>query len=216
MVLTWIGDVSPLLDKQCYLKYWEQLPDFRREKADKYRFPIGRALSAGAWVLWQLAREELGLPHDAAFNLSHSGSYAMCSAETNPDGKIRVGCDVEQISEYREKISKRFFAPEEYLHIKSQENPAAQKELFFRYWVLKESFIKATRQGMAMALDSFSFKFTDGANPVLDTCPAPYCNEHYYFREFSNESLNESSFLYRAAVCSTDPDIDAKLRQISF
>lgn len=209
MVLTWIGDVSPLLDKQCYLKYWQQLPGFRREKADKYRFPMGRALSAGAWALWQQAREELCLPHDAIFNLSHSGSYAMCSAETNPDGQIQVGCDVEQISRYREAISKRFFCQEEYVHIKSQENPDAQRELFFRYWVLKESFIKATRQGMSMALDSFSFKFTDGANPILNTCPTPYRNEHYYFREFSFSS-------YRAAVCSTDSDIDAKLRWVFF
>ena len=216
MVLTWIGDVRPLLDEQRYLKYWEQLPDFRREKADKCRFPMGRALSAGAWILWQRAKEELGLPHDAVFNLSHSGSYAMCSAETNPDGKIQVGCDVEQISKYRERVSERFFATEEYLHIKSQENPAAQQELFFRYWVLKESFMKATRQGMAMALDSFSFKFTDGANPILNACPVPYRKEDYYFREFPNELslLSLESSFYRAAVCSTDPDIDAKLRRV--
>ena len=215
MVLTWIGDVRPLLDERCYFKYWEKLPDFRRKKADKYRVPMGRALSVGAWSLWQQAMEEFNLPDDAPFNLSHSGCYAMCCAETNPDASseaflpIQVGCDIEQISRYRENISRRFFCPEEYLHIKSHENPEAKKELFFRYWVLKESFIKATRKGMAMALDSFSFEIKNGANPVLNVCPAPYKKEAYHFREFE---LGE----YRAAVCSTDPDISTKIRWTSF
>lgn len=209
MVLTWIGDVRSLLDEQCYLKYWEKLPDFRREKADKYRSPTGRALSAGAWILWQQARKEFNLPDDVPFNLSHSGFYAMCSAQVNSDVKVQIGCDVQQISEYKEKISKRFFCPEEHLHIKKQESSISQKELFFRYWVLKESFIKATQKGMAMPLDSFSFKFEDGRHPTLDTCHAQYKKEDYHFREFD-------LFSCRAAVCSTDPDIDTKIRWVSF
>lgn len=217
MILIWIGDVRPLLDERCYLKYKEQIPDFRREKADRYRLPIGRALSVGAWILWQRAREEFNLTDDTPFNLSHSGFCAMCCAETNPNANIQVGCDVEQISKYREGVPRRYFHSEEYLHINSQDCEEAKKELFFRYWVLKESFIKATRQGMAMALDSFSFKFVDGAHPILETCPAPYRKEDYHFREFymefSMESYMES---YRAAVCSTNPDIDTKIRWTTF
>lgn len=211
MVITWIGDVRPLLQESCYRKYWRQVPDFRREKADRHRFPMGRALSIGAWVLWQRAREELGLPWEAVFNLSHSGFYALCSAETETDGHMKVGCDVERISDYRERVAKRFFCPKEYAHIQAQ-GEQERRQMFFRYWVLKESFIKATRQGMAMALNSFSFCVEDmeeGAHPVLDACPEPYRKEDFYFREFALEG-------YRAAVCSTDEEIDECLRWVKF
>lgn len=216
MVLTWIGDVRPLLQGSCYLRYWRQLPASRQEKADRYRFPMGRALSVGVWILWQQARAIYGLPQDAPFNLSHSGSYALCSAEIGPEerssaGPVQVGCDVEQITAYQEGVARRFFCPEEYQHIQSQDDPRVQTELFYRYWVLKESFIKATRQGMAMALDSFSFDIDIGyqKHPVLTSCPAPYRKEDHHFCEFTLAS-------YRAAVCSTDPVIDPALHWVVF
>lgn len=209
MILTWVGDVRPLLDESCYRKYWRQVPDFRQEKAGKYRFASGRAQSVGAWILWQQARETCRLSEGAVFNLSHSGHYAMCSAQIQADSQIQVGCDVERISDYREGVARRFFCPEEYRRIQEQEDPLERERLFFRYWVLKESFLKATRQGMAMALDSFSFAVKDGAYPYLETSPAPYRKEDYFFREFDLGS-------YRAAVCSTDPEIEEKLHWVTF
>ena len=221
MVYTWIGDVRPLLQGSCYTKYWRQLPDHRREKADRYRFPMGRALSAGVWILWQQARRALDLPPDAPFNLSHSGYYALCAAAdgthrmdgpVRSEGPIQVGCDVEQITAYRDGIARRFFCPREYAHIQAQKDPDMQRLLFFRYWVLKESFMKATRQGMAMGLDSFCLDVADaadGADPVLHSCPGPYERGSYHFREFDLGT-------YRAAVCSTDPTIAPLLHWITF
>ena len=199
MVYTWIGDVRPLLQGSCYTKYWQQLPDHRREKADRYRFPMGRALSAGVWILWQQARRALDLPPDAPFNLSHSGYYALCAAAdgthrmdgpVQSEGPIQVGCDVEQITAYRDGIARRFFCPREYAHIQAQKDPDMPRQLFFRYSVLKERFIKATR-------------------PVLHSCPGPYERGSYHFREFDLGS-------YRAAVCSTDPTIAPLLHWITF
>lgn len=209
MVLTWIGDVRPLLEEPTYQRYWRQLPQFRQEKAKKCRFPMGRAQSVGAWILWQQAREKYQFSEKNVFNLSHSGCYALCSAETQPDSRIQVGCDVERVADYREGIARRFFCLEEYSRIQGQENPADKKQMFFRFWVLKESFIKATRQGMAMELDSFSFAVKNGAYPLLERCPAPYRKEAYFFREFNLES-------YRAAVCSTDPEIEENLHWVNF
>lgn len=214
MILTWIGDVRPLLEGSCYRTYWRQVPAFRREKADRYRFPMGRALSIGVWILWQQARKEFALPPDTPFNLSHSSPYALCSAEVAPDGQlpagqIQVGCDVEQIAACQDGIARRFFCPGEYAHILAQKDPDRRQVLFFRYWVLKESFIKSTRQGMAMALDSFSLDIKDGADPVLLSCPSLYRKEEYHFREFDLAT-------HRAAVCSTDPTIDTRLRWVRF
>lgn len=209
MVFTWIGNVWPLLDEECYRKYWRQVPDFRQEKADRHHSLADRALSVGVWVLWQRARREFHLPEDAVFNLSHSGCYALCSVETGKGVRAQVGCDVERISDYRERVARRFFCPEEYDAIQAQEDPTRRRLLFFRYWVLKESFMKATRQGMAMALDSFSFHIEEGAHPVLTACPAPYTREDYHFREFALAG-------HRVAVCSTDAQIDEHLRWVRF
>lgn len=216
MVYTWIGDVRPLLQKACYIKYWRQVPDHRRAKADRYCFPMGRALSVGVWVLWQQARHALDLPPDTPFNLSHSGYYALCAAadgsHKSTGSVIQVGCDVEQITAYQEGIARRFFCPEEYAHIQAQKDPDTKRQLFFRYWVLKESFMKATRQGMAMELDSFCLDVEDDADeadPILRSCPSPYERGSYHFREFGLDS-------YRAAVCSTDPMIAPRLHWVTF
>lgn len=209
MVFTWIGDVGPLLEKSCYQRYWRQLPDFRKEKAERYGSMEGRALSAGAWVLWQQAREAYQLSEDTPFNLSHSGRYVLCAVQVRGKGTAQVGCDVQQMGKYRGNVAKRFFSPEEYDHIQSQENEESRKELFFRYWALKESFIKATRRGMAMALDSFCFCMEEGRNPALKRCPEPYKKGDYFFQEFGLQS-------YRAAVCSTDPEIAPDLQWIQF
>ena len=45
MVYTWIADISRLREETIYRKYYEEVPDFRREKADQLRFPKDRAQS---------------------------------------------------------------------------------------------------------------------------------------------------------------------------
>ena len=92
----------------------------------------------------------MGIQKDAAYNLSHSGEYVLCSVHEGKDPKIRVGCDIEEIGICNMKIARRFFCRSEYEKIDSETNEERRRELFFRYWVLKESFIKATREGMAM------------------------------------------------------------------
>ena len=99
MIKAWIADVTPLYEDECYARYYEEVPDFRKRKADRLRIRSMKAQSIGAWVLWQKIRMKYGLPEDARFNLSHSGVFAMCAAEVDIGnaGKISVGCDVEKI-----------------------------------------------------------------------------------------------------------------------
>ena len=100
---------------------------------------------------------------DFFFNLSHSGSRVMCVAADVP-----VGCDVQQcydISEYR-KIARRFFSQDETAAMDNVPEEEA-KQLFFRYWVLKESYIKASGKGFSTPLNSFSIHFSENGVPVL-------------------------------------------------
>lgn len=202
MVRAWIADISPLIDQECYEYYYRKLPDFRRKKADKQRMPLMRAQSVGVWILWQKVRQKYSLSQAVPFNLSHSGSYVMCAAMLG-GGEGRVGCDLEKIGTFREAVARRFFCPEEYDTIMRACSETDRAELFYRYWVLKESFMKATERGMALAADAFSIRLDPF--PVLVRKPKEF-PEHYYYMEYKKADIP-----YRMAVCTTEREIDTTL-----
>lgn len=213
MIQTWIADVTPLLEEQIYRKYYALLPGWRKEKADQLRLAQDRTRSVGAWILYQRMLEEYECSGEAVYNLSHSGRYALCSLAVseipkragdeslqNGNGVVKLGCDVEMIGEFRPKLAKRFFCLSEEAYILEQNTPELRTETFYRYWVLKESFVKATRQGLKIDLRSFEICMKDG-EPELIRQPEEY-PEKYYYREYHVAAGDA-----RAAVCSTDPEL---------
>ena len=87
--------------------------------------------------------------HDVFFNISHSGDYVICSLSES-----EIGCDVQTVSEYKDKIAKRFFTRKEHEYLSESEN---QKEDFTRLWALKESVLKKSGEGITGGLSSFCF-----------------------------------------------------------
>ncbi len=202
MVRVWIADVTSLLKEEVYQRYYQELPAWRKDKADRYKMQKGKAQSAGAWLLWSRAREKYGLPEEAVYNLSHSGRYALC-AFSDKDA-VKVGCDVEEVKDYREPVARRFFCPDEYRHIMGEKEDD-RADRFYRYWVLKESFMKATRQGMALDICSFEIGWTEDDEPVLAKKPAEY-PETYVYKEYAATGVHA-----KIAVCTTDREIDCEL-----
>ncbi len=196
MVYTWIADISPLREEQIYRKYYEEAPDFRREKADLLRFPQDRAQSVGVWALLERMRKQCGAGPDQVFNLSHSGDYVLCSISTERGAK--VGCDIETVKEARLRVARRFFLPSETAWIEGQPSERERKEAFYRLWVLKESFMKAVRRGMGLDTRSFEIGFDGEDRPFLIRKPWQY-PEQFYYREYQVPEINA-----RIAVCSTD------------
>lgn len=79
------------------------------------------------------------------FNLSHSHGaalYGICLDR-------RIGVDIEQIRPLSnmESIAGRYFSKPESSAIRNASAPG-RNELFFRYWTLKEAYIKATGAGL--------------------------------------------------------------------
>ncbi|CUX32176.1 4'-phosphopantetheinyl transferase family protein [Clostridium sp. C105KSO13] len=203
MIRTWIADIRPLYEIDKYQTCYETLPIFRKEKADKIQSQRGKAQSAGAWALLDRIRKEYGIAEEAAFNLSHSGDYVLCSVALDYVSEPQVGCDIESVKRARLKVAERFFCPSEYKMILEEENKELQDDLFYRFWVLKESFMKATRQGMAMDTKGFEIQLSEP--PTLLKRPDGYPQE-YYYREY------DAGIPYKIAVCSTDKKIDSKIR----
>jgi len=157
----------------------DYLSSKRREKAERFKFDADkkRSLCAGFLLNYALkerypdiqipvvaATEKMDLEKGSAeegkpylpdypqihFNLSHSGEYTVCAISDIP-----VGIDIEQCRKMKENIAEHFFTPNEYKHIISIGGPDERRQQFYTYWVLKESFMKATGLGMRLRLNEF-------------------------------------------------------------
>ena len=199
MIRTWLADIRALYDEECYQKYFAALPAFRQEKARKLLFQKDRAQSAGAWLLLEEIRKRYKISDRAVYNLSHSGDYVLCAY--SDVAKAQVGCDLEEVKELRLSVARRFFGEGEYRHIAETKDPECKTWLFYRYWVLKESFMKATRKGMAMDMRSYEIGWDQEGRPVIAGKPEEYADA-YYCREYRMQGVNAA-----IAVCTTDSDI---------
>lgn len=182
----YISDVSALDSEEAYLKACENADSERRHKADKLRNLSDKKLCLCAGLLLDFALNEQGIPADGReisytgngkpylkdnavyFNLSHSGEKVMCIVCDSP-----CGCDVEKIGRNEKKIAERFFSESENTLLNGTENEEEYRDLFYRLWTLKESFIKCTGEGLGRALSSFLIEF-DGEKPVISDCENRY------------------------------------------
>jgi 4'-phosphopantetheinyl transferase len=155
-----------------HLSRWRGMLDGEElGRADRYHFvsdrdtftaahALARAMLSDATGLptttWRYVKGEFGKPALAVdcergglrFNISHTRGFVACAI-----ARDEVGVDVEASDRPTDfDIADRFFAPRE-----AQTPPEGRACVFFRFWTLKEAFIKATGEGLRRPLDSFSF-----------------------------------------------------------
>jgi 4'-phosphopantetheinyl transferase len=155
---------------------WRRILDRgERRQADKFRFAVDREAFTAAHALrrvmlseltgnptaaWRYTEGEFGRPELAPccatptlrFNISHTRGLVACAIAHH-----QVGVDVESADRAIDfGLADTVFAPEEALILKSA-SPNQIGRLFFRFWTLKEAFIKATGEGLSRPLNSFSF-----------------------------------------------------------
>ena len=148
----------------------------RQEKISKYRFMKDKKLSCGAELLLNklLSEEDITSPefaedyyhkpyirnHEIDFNLSHSRENVACAISDKT-----VGVDIEYVDKDIDlNIAKRYFYDMEYDNIIQSSSKADE---FFKYWVLKESFMKYTGLGFNLELNEFNIDITDDSINVL-------------------------------------------------
>jgi 4'-phosphopantetheinyl transferase len=173
----WVVRPSQIQSSGLLARYRELLTDAERERVDRFRFEKDRhrALVTRALVRtvlsryidldpmeWSFGENEHGRPHitntmagaDALFfNLSHTTDLIVLAI-----GARQIGIDTEYLERKNATadIANRYFAPSEVAEL-VQLPAAAQRERFFQYWTLKESYIKARGMGLALPLDGFAF-----------------------------------------------------------
>ena len=178
------------------------LPEERKNKVDNFRFQKDKKLSAGAYLLLDklLKEENITRPvfktfqydkpyianhENIHFNLSHSGTFVACAVSDR-----QIGADIEYNDPQIDlDIAKNYFHDSEYVNIMNAEIPSDE---FFRYWVLKESYMKYTGLGFQLDLNSFEIMIINDEISLKD----------------DTDNLNFSLFdidNYKMAVCSHYP-----------
>lgn len=218
MLKTYIACTDELENSMLFFSLYAGMPQYRKDKINRMVFPKDKRLSLGAGALLDYAltlegvsdREIIYVQNqkpclknsNIRFNLSHSGNMVFCAVSDTD-----VGCDVEQITDIDMKIAARFFFHEEYKAISACPDSASRNDLFFRYWTLKESFMKVTGLGFKLELDDFCVDLrSDGIN-VRQSVD----DRNYYFKEYKADAG------YKFSVCTADyPPDDSWPNRISF
>lgn len=187
-------------------KTYPILPESRQEKVDNFIFDKDKKLSSGVYLLLKkmldeeniddpiIETEKDGKPYisnyeNIHFNMSHAGRMVACAISDE-----EIGIDIEKIDPLIDmKIAQTFFYNSEYDNIKKSDNRVDQ---FFKYWVLKESYMKYTGLGFLLDLDKFEIVIDDGKTKVKNQNPELKENEDDV--KFSYFDLNQ----YKLAICS--------------
>ena len=150
--------VSPYLnhfksDRQQKIQSYRQLADQNRTVwAELFARYLLCNMIPAKWEEISIERDLKGKPYVKALkdewqiNLSHSGSWIICSI-----GKCNNGVDVETETDDFEEIARHFFLPKEFSAL--QKMPlSCRKKAFLCYWTIKESYLKYTGEGLTRNL----------------------------------------------------------------
>lgn len=112
-------------------------------------------------------QNELGL----VFNLSHSQSRLAIAISRQG----QLGVDVEYSNRKREltRLAHRYFSAAEIAELCSHTD-FEQEDYFYRYWTLKEAYIKARGKGLAIPLKDFSYSIRPQQPLSLQESEAEY------------------------------------------
>jgi 4'-phosphopantetheinyl transferase len=161
----------------------ELLDAGERARMERYKFERDRQLFLAAHALvrralsrhadvhpaaWRFATESGGKPVLAGpapvpplcFNLSHCRGLVACAIARDR----HVGVDVERVAELPRELIDSIASPDEAIALRSLP-AAAQPERFFTLWTLKEAYVKARGQGLALPVEEACFYFGAPGGP---------------------------------------------------
>lgn len=179
-VTCWCYDVSELTDPTQFEAGMQALPwEERRARVRRFRFQKSQLLSLGAGLLCAHALRASGAtditlaygehqkpyllnqPH-LQFNLSHSGTVAVCAVAGMP-----VGVDVEKLHPFDGGVARHCFQDSEMCWLHEQED---EGHAFTQLWTRKESYLKLLGTGLSMSAKSFSVLCDDAYDLGVSFC----------------------------------------------
>lgn len=204
----YIIDIKNLKESFPYEELYNKASSYRKKKVDKLRFEKDKFLSLSVDYLLRYALSEIGIDYSnikidfennnkpilknydgVFFNLSHSEDIAMCTISND-----EVGCDVQKMANNSLEIADRFFCNNELDLINRQDTFEEKREMFYRIWTLKESYMKALGLGFELGLSEFEIYFENGTAKVLSNKDL---DTNFYFEEIKLENRS-----FKCSICS--------------
>lgn len=201
-----IYDISPFYDENFFNEQYELVKEYRRNKIDNLSLKEDKIRSLSAEYVLIKALEYVGLDYfkesievdkngklflksnKIQFNISHSGSKVICGISS-----YSIGVDIQLKKEVNFDIAKRFFTiSENELILKNN-----SKDMFYKIWTLKESYIKCVGKGLLIPLNSFEISFKN-EKPIINQT-----NSKFEFKLFTHEIEG-----YQIALCVEQSNID--------
>jgi len=192
----------------------QRMGRFRFDR-DRHRFLVSHAFLRHVLSLyggreaaeWRYVHGEHGKPSlvasqassAPAFNLSHSGNAVLIAIAR---GEALLGVDLEfhRAGRRMEGLAERNFAPAECQRL-SRLQGAQRAQRFYDLWSLKEAFIKARGEGLALPLKKFAF-LHDDSGKRFGFLPDPELNESaadWQFWSYHRDAQFSAAVAWRAA-----------------
>ncbi|KAL1542283.1 L-aminoadipate-semialdehyde dehydrogenase-phosphopantetheinyl transferase-like [Salvia divinorum] len=159
--------------------------------------------------------DELGFPN-FNFNVSHHGDYVAIASEP----VCLVGVDIVThsvpVNEPADKFVQSFSSYFSDLEWRSICNAGSSDEMlrvFYRYWCLKEAFVKAVGSGVGHRLDDVEFHHTSWENISVKVCGKELKDWRFWLLDLSN---NHSVAIARGHPRSAISSYMKTLKQIGF
>jgi phosphopantetheinyl transferase len=92
------------------------------------------------------------------FNLAHAGEYVICALAANRD--VGVDVEAERTDVDFVGLARQYFSAGETRNLEASSCPR-RAHLFYKYWTLKEAYLKAEGSGLNVSL------------AAVDTCEVP-------------------------------------------
>jgi len=134
------------------------------------------------------------------FNISHCDGLVVCAFSDVP-----IGVDIEQTHDFKESLPKRVLTEREQNFLfQYKEEQEFYQELFFRFWTLKESYIKWDGSGFYKEPTDISFELDLNQNPIGISSSKKQL-------AFYQEKIMDTYFL---AICSAQMPEYKKIKKV--
>ncbi len=130
---------------------------------------------------------------DIHISISHSKDYACVAISDDA-----VGVDVQHCRAGNPNVAKRYFEQNEYRKIINCDD---WRVAFYQYWVLKESYLKATGYGFIYGMNSFSID--------IDDFEATYQKLGYHFK------ILPIAANYQLGICLKSDNFDVSVIKLN-
>ena len=215
MVELYAVNIQNQISKEAFDNFMMLVSEKKREKINRFRLieDAKRSLYGEILVRYLACNQfginnddikmqfnEYGKPYiedylDFHFNLSHSGQWIVCAIS-----KESIGIDIEQIKPIDIAIAERFFDPLEYKAIMDTSNDM-RLVAFYKFWTLKESYIKLISKGLSMPLNSFAIE------KIVDSYMINYKTDIQFYNHLYKDD-------YIISVSYKEFSIDPEIKEI--